>query len=376
MPAPEQQEIPIWSYLKDISLSVNSNTVPLTLWTTHDSQQFKSSVPQSSNYNIVSAIDKSHIPFWALDGGHWKVSSDSSEAVSLFSLVFSQSADKDSSLKALIIEESTKPIRDERSDDTNELINPSRMAIYSNIENDQMVIYATNINVKAQFLNNIKLATQNKQSLPNVMHDRYFDISSGSGLDRVKSVFLGSSASRKPSNFPPAFDQTQSNSNPFAIQQSQEPSNPFLVAKHQTSKETPFLGLSNNRKASKTFSETDNNPAGASPSIYTPLSVPGSRSGSVSSVQQQTVTSTADATRQKQALQHLVLAALRLRGVTRDTLGSDEYKELYHQTFRAAQFAMAQRSKVLNPKNGNGKPGLIDLQDVVDKLLNMFLPEA
>ncbi|VVT58554.1 uncharacterized protein SAPINGB_P006267 [Magnusiomyces paraingens] len=75
--------------------------------------------------------------------------------------------------------------------------------------------------------------------------------------------------------------------------------------------------------------------------------------------------------RERQALQHLILASLRLRGVARDA----EFKEVYGHTIRAAQFAVAQKRR-RNRKNSSGKPvGIMEMQDIVDKLLNVFLPE-
>lgn len=122
---------------------------------------------------------------------------------------------------------------------------------------------------------------------------------------------------------------------------------------------------------------------------------------------------------QKQALQHLIHATLRLRGITPPTRISsssslsfsslpgspgstpgsprststnnnnttqkeerDEYKELFVNTFRAAQYAIYQktvhsRNQHDNSKNNKNKAGLgmMEMQDIVDKLLSIFLPE-
>lgn len=123
---------------------------------------------------------------------------------------------------------------------------------------------------------------------------------------------------------------------------------------------------------------------------------------------------------QKQALQHLIHATLRLRGITpptrissslsfsslpgspgstpgspRSTITNnnnnnntnqkeerDEYKELFVNTFRAAQYAIYQkivhsRNQHDNSKNNKNKAGLgmMEMQDIVDKLLSIFLPE-
>lgn len=98
-------------------------------------------------------------------------------------------------------------------------------------------------------------------------------------------------------------------------------------------------------------------------------------------------TDTLDA-KEKEALQHVILASLRLRGITRDPADNGEfYKELYHQTYTAARFALRQQKKVLSLRSSNsavGKTvsasstkriGMMDMQDKVDKLLSMFVPE-
>ncbi len=59
-------------------------------------------------------------------------------------------------------------------------------------------------------------------------------------------------------------------------------------------------------------------------------------------------------------LQHVVLAGLRIHGITRK---HPEYKSIYHNTYKSSVFALRKKT---NPK-------VDEIQDVVDKLLNVFM---
>lgn len=79
--------------------------------------------------------------------------------------------------------------------------------------------------------------------------------------------------------------------------------------------------------------------------------------------------------KEKEALQHIILASLRLRGISRSA-DNDFYKEIYASTFQAARFALRQQKLRLQKKGDNvAKIGMMDMQDKVDKLLNLFMGE-
>ncbi|ODQ66422.1 hypothetical protein NADFUDRAFT_45890 [Nadsonia fulvescens var. elongata DSM 6958] len=74
--------------------------------------------------------------------------------------------------------------------------------------------------------------------------------------------------------------------------------------------------------------------------------------------------------RVRNALQRLVLAALRLRGVSRDA-NIAEYKLLYQQTYKAALFSLRHR---LHPEEMKLRPVTIEqMQEKVELLLTVFL---
>lgn len=79
--------------------------------------------------------------------------------------------------------------------------------------------------------------------------------------------------------------------------------------------------------------------------------------------------------KEKEALQHIILASLRLRGISRSGDTSEMYKEVYTYTFQAARFALRLQKDRLKKEGKVGRIGMMDMQDKVDKLLNMFVGE-
>lgn len=317
------------SLYQEILLKIGSYDLPLRICS---GNSLSDSV---LSYEIVTVLKTFQVWFWALTGGQWRVSTSSPYASNFLSNLFAPDDTQDCpSQNVLMI----------REIDTDK---PNVYLLYLRYSDKQLVLYATALNLSATFLDTVGKIPKLKNYLSQVTHKPFFDISNDS-----KSIFLPDSDSQ---SLP--FDQTMFAPNPFIQEKLSTEQNPFLVAISKDPDSTPVLQHGKNSLSNPSISRRSSSP------LINP------KSGDDSAT-----------ARQKQALQHLVLAALRLRGVTRDTLGSEEYKELYHHTFRAAQFAVAQRARAAiqrkdKDRSENGKCSLSELQDIVDKLLNLFLPD-
>lgn len=71
--------------------------------------------------------------------------------------------------------------------------------------------------------------------------------------------------------------------------------------------------------------------------------------------------------KEKDALQHTILAALRLRGYSIST-----HKEVYNHTYTAAKFALVQQK---NRQKTGRRITIVEIQEKIEVLLNLFLPE-
>lgn len=423
----------------DISLSFGTHTFPLTLWTQPENTPTQSlnSNPdpysEQQHYELVSILDSDSLFFWALQGGKWKVSTESVEASNFLTNVFGLSLNN-----ALLVQQVSQSGR--ANPTTTQAIQTSQLnsnklkptlLIYSATEHNQSHVYATSYTIQSSFLETLSHIMETKSNSVNnndiddddddnnsndtlpTTYD-YFQIAPFTTPDTHKSTFLFPTATKTNSTLG---SNTSAN---LGLSSSSLPHNPFTrkVAAATVSK-NPFLSTPLNPVAQPSSSSS----ALTSSSTSTQTSIPSSSSASsipsAASTKQPHNTETEskpdpepsiDLARQKQALQHLVLAALRLRGITKETstffpqqssasTNAEEYKELYHQTFRAAQFAVLQKNRAKAMKSGsnsnhnvNGNSdgntngsgsndgngaglSLVELQEIVDKLLNLFLPD-